>query len=341
MIRNLIGTVLAVLLVITPGWGVADTSDYIWNQQFTKKMALAEKGDQTAQYEVGKMLQKGQGTPVNMGEAFKWFNKAADQGHVRAGYKLGYMYHRGEGVTKNNDKAFQWIKKAANEDYAPAMFYLGQLYASGAGTGKDLRQALSWYQKANAKGYHPAKAAVSAIKQQIADNAASAEAPAPAAPVQQASAAPVQAARPAAAPAKPKAQPKQAASNADTLASLLGSTWKREGKPAAEFPSETTSCSEKRKRIICSSKEIEVKESYGTVTYKIEAMIGNFKGAEFSNQYRKNVTLIFPKDPENTKAKIPIEYGPQQPQLMRCKFDGQDGFTCTTQDKKVLSFKKS
>jgi hypothetical protein len=333
-IKNLIGTVMAAMLVMTPCVGVADTSDYIWNQQFTKKMALAEKGDQTAQYEVGNMLQKGQGTPVDLAKAFKWFNKAADQGNIRAGYKLGYMYHRGDGVTKNNDKAFQWIKKAANEDYAPAMFYLGQLYASGAGTNKDLRQALSWYQKASAKGYYPAKAAVKATKQHIAESAPPPPVAAPA-PVQQASAV-----RPVAV-AKPSSPPKKAASDADPLSFLLGSTWKRDGKPAAEFPSQATACSEKRKRIICNSKEIEAKESYGTVTYKIEAMIGNFKGNEFSNQYRKNVTLIFPKDPDNAKAKIPIEYGPQQPKLMRCKFDGKDSISCTTPDKKVLSFKKS
>ncbi len=340
--KTILGLLFAILLASVYAPGMADTSDYIWNQQFAKKMGLAEQGDVKAQYDVGKMLQKGQGTPRNSAEAFKWFSKAAEQGHIRAGYKLGVMYHKGDGVEKNNAMAFKWVKKAADDNYAPAMFYLGQLYASGAGTTKDLNKALGWYQKANAKGYHPAKGAITATKRQIAEAA-----PPPPPPPQRVAAAapaPQPAAKPASKPAAPRAAAKPAskpaAGTTNLLATVIGRTWNHEGKPAAVFPSEATSCSVSNNRIICNSAEMEVEEPYGTVTYKVESMIGNFKGKEFSNQFRRNVTLIFPSDPDNPDVKIPIDYGPQQPELMRCKMVGK-GITCTTQDNKTKSYKQS
>lgn len=334
--KTLFGFLFAILLTTVSSLSMADTSDYIWNQQFAKKMGLAEQGDAKAQYDVGKMLQKGQGTGQNSAEAFKWFSKAAKQGHVRAGYKLGTMYHKGEGVAKNNAQAFKWVKKAADSNYAPAMFYLGQLYASGAGTTKDLKKALGWYQKANAKGYHPAKAAILATKRQIADAAPPPPPRRVAAPAPQ----PKPKSTKPAAPAPRKKAAKPAAGTANLLAAVIGSTWNHEGKPAAEFPSQSTSCSVSNNRIICKSAEMDVEEPYGTVTYKVESMIGNFKGKEFSNQYRRNVTLIFPNDPDNPDVVIPIDYGPQQPELMRCKMLGK-GITCTTQDNKIKSYKKS
>jgi hypothetical protein len=335
--KTLFGFLFVILLASASTLSMADTSDYIWNQQFAKKMGLAEQGDAKAQYDVGKMLQKGQGTGQNSAEAFKWFSKAAKQGHIRAGYKVGAMYHKGEGVAKNNAQAFKWVKKAADNNYAPAMFYLGQLYARGAGTPKDLNKALGWYQKANAKGYHPAKGAIVATKRQIADAA-------PPPPPQRRAAVAAPAPRPAAKPAprKKAAKPasKPATGKTNVLASVIGNTWKHEGKPATEFPSESTSCSVANNRIICNSAEMEVEEPYGTVSYKVESMIGNFKGKEFSNQYRRNVTMIIPSEPDNPDVIIPIDYGPQQPELMRCKMIGK-GITCTTQDKKTKSYKKS
>lgn len=331
MIKKSIGIILAIILSVASSVAMADESDYIWNEQFKKKMALAEQGDAKAQYDIGKMFQKGQGTKRNSEEAFKWFSKAANQGHERAGYKVGYLYHKGEGVGKNNSKAFKWIKQSADKNYPPAMFYLGQLYASGAGTKKNLKNALSWYEKADAKGYHPAKAAVKATKSKLAQAAP----PPPPPPVAAPSSKPAPAA-----PTRVAKKSGPSAGSSNVLASLIGSKWKTKGKSATEFPSALTECSVKNGKIVCLSKEMEREESYGTVSYKIEAVIGNIKGKEFSNQYREMVTLIFPSDPDNPDVKIPIDYGPQAAQLMRCKLVGNSGITCTTQKNKVRKFKK-
>ena len=70
----------------------------------------------------------------------------------------------------------------------------------------------------------------------------------------------------------------------------------------------------------CESNELEIDESYGVVSYKMEATYAGFNDkGEFNGEYRKNVTLIFPNDPDDPDVVIPIDYGPQEKELMRCK----------------------
>ncbi|MFN3397081.1 MAG: tetratricopeptide repeat protein [Sulfurimicrobium sp.] len=72
-------------------------------------LALAEKGQVDAQYNIARMLQDGDGAPKNAGEAAKWFRKAAEQGDKESQYYLGLMYLRGEGVTANEKEAQKWF----------------------------------------------------------------------------------------------------------------------------------------------------------------------------------------------------------------------------------------
>jgi len=54
------------------------------NLTFEKILAEAEKGDKDSQYELAYMYQFGRGTSIELKEAFKWYNKAANQGHKSA-----------------------------------------------------------------------------------------------------------------------------------------------------------------------------------------------------------------------------------------------------------------
>jgi hypothetical protein len=72
-------------------------------------LALAEKGQVDAQYNVARMLQDGDGTVQNPVEAMKWYRKAAEQGDQESQYYLGLMYLRGEGVTANEAEAQKWF----------------------------------------------------------------------------------------------------------------------------------------------------------------------------------------------------------------------------------------
>lgn len=316
--------ILAALLLAS--MAQADNSDYIWNQTFEKKFALAKQGDVKAQYDVGNMYLKGQGTAQNAKEAFNWFSKAASQGYARAEYKLGYLYQRGTGVTKSQDKAYDWLKKSAEKGYTPAMFYLGQLYV-GRG---EYRNALTWYQRADDKGYHPAKAEIPKMQAKIA-SARVQSAPAPVArkPVARAAVTPKPAAK---LVAKNTASPKPA-SKAVTLgkrarytqAVVSTGNWRLAGKPADLLPSDASVCKRRGDKIICQSDEVVVEEKYGEVSYKMNAEILNFnEDSEFSVEYQKNVTLIFPSEPDNPKLVIPIEYGLQKKEVMRCKLIKND-----------------
>lgn len=330
---------ITIMCLLLPAVVLADKSDYIWNMQFEQKLELAQKGDVKAQYDVANMYLKGQGTTRSAEKAFEWYEKAAQQNHVSAVYKIGYLYSKGEGVEKDYRKAYDWIKRAAEQDYRPAMFYLGKLYASGAGTGKDLNAALRWFEKADEAGYHPAKKAIAETRAELAQLARQQQAAATPPPV--ASAAPVvrpaprQAPRPAAAPVA------AAASSQDEAIAMIAATkWLQNGKPADVLPSAQTDCQVRNNLIACASEDLKENQPYGVVTYRVESMIGNFKGNKFSTQYRKNVTLILPAEPDNPKAKIPIEYGPQPPVRMECELLDNKGVSCKTPDNKLLVYSK-
>ncbi|MDP2786384.1 MAG: tetratricopeptide repeat protein [Sulfurimicrobium sp.] len=68
-------------------------------------LALAEKGQVDAQYNIARMIQDGDGTAQNPAEAAKWFQKAAKQGDREARHYLGLMYLRGEGVAASETEA--------------------------------------------------------------------------------------------------------------------------------------------------------------------------------------------------------------------------------------------
>lgn len=317
--KKIIG-LLALLLAIT---AQADNSDYIWNQQFEKKFALAKQGDMKAQYDIGNMYLKGQGTARNAKEAFDWFSKSAEQGYSRAEYKLGYLYQRGNGVPKDQDKAYTWLKKSAQKDYTPAMFYLGKLY-TGRG---EHDNALFWYSRADEKGYYPAKAEIQKTRALIAKarEQRAAEAvvvQAKASPPKKA--APASVAKPAAAPrvAKQVSAPSASSSKKARYAYAVVSTgnWRLAGKPTIFLPSDVSVCQTSGDKIICQSDEQEAEEKYGVVSYRMNTEIMGFdSNAEFDIEYQKNVTLIFPSDPDDPQLLIPIEYGPQKKELMRCK----------------------
>ena len=56
---------------------------------------LATKGDSWAQFNLGRMYQRGHGVPQDYNEALRWWRRAAAQGEAWAQFNLGAMYERG------------------------------------------------------------------------------------------------------------------------------------------------------------------------------------------------------------------------------------------------------
>lgn len=162
------------------------------NLAYRYYLKAAEQGDADAMFIVGGLYMKGQGTPVNRSEAFKWlydaavngrsskesqkilaeffltgegvpqnytealqwYERAAEGGDVEAQNELAYLYFTGQQVEKDYEKAHHWFKQAAEKGYALAQYNIGILWYTGNGVpATDLVKAYAWFNLAAANGH--------------------------------------------------------------------------------------------------------------------------------------------------------------------------------------------
>lgn len=114
---------------------------------------LADRGDASAQYNLGAMYGKGEGVRRSPAEAMRLFRMAADQGNSEAQFNLGFIYETGEGVPENPVEAFKWYEKAAYNGHMGAQGALGNLYIDGRGVEKNELLGAKWHQKAADQGH--------------------------------------------------------------------------------------------------------------------------------------------------------------------------------------------
>jgi uncharacterized protein len=114
---------------------------------------LAEQGNVSAQTNLGRMYQRGDGVALNYEEAAKWYRKAADQGRASAQNSLGRLYNYGKGVVQDYKEAAKWYFKAAEQGNSSAQNSLGGLYKYGMGVAQDYKEAVKWYRKAAKQGH--------------------------------------------------------------------------------------------------------------------------------------------------------------------------------------------
>jgi TPR repeat protein len=74
---------------------------------------LAERGNPSAQFNLGVMYAVGHGVKKNLAEAVKWFTLAAEQGYNNAQRNLGSMYILGQGVEQDFVKGYLWADLSA------------------------------------------------------------------------------------------------------------------------------------------------------------------------------------------------------------------------------------
>ena len=73
------------------------------------------------------MLEKGEGSPIDITEALHWYGKAAQQQVPEAQLRLGDCYMAGRGITQDPDIARSWYERAAALGNAEAVIRLNQL----------------------------------------------------------------------------------------------------------------------------------------------------------------------------------------------------------------------
>lgn len=120
--------------------------------EFERRMSLAEQGDVEAQLKVAHSYQEGKGTAQDFAAAQKWFLKSAEQGNVSAAFWVGFGYIGGSGVERDPVVAVTWLKKAAYGGHAFAQQVLANQYCTGNGIEKDLAEAYALYNLAIATG---------------------------------------------------------------------------------------------------------------------------------------------------------------------------------------------
>ena len=97
-----------------------------------KCLALREKaaelGHAEAQFQCGRMYDRGEGTPADKTKALRWYETAAEQGHVDAQFFCGVMYDAGDGTARDRDKARVYFQMAAEQGDKEAAQMLADLF---------------------------------------------------------------------------------------------------------------------------------------------------------------------------------------------------------------------
>ena len=112
----------------------------------------AAQGDARAQYAIALRYAQGQGTPQNLTDAVRWFERAAAAGFAPAQYRLAVLYERGQGVAKDLGRARSWYQAAAEKGNVKSMHNLAVSASSAKDGGADYALAAKWYGEAAAYG---------------------------------------------------------------------------------------------------------------------------------------------------------------------------------------------
>ena len=54
------------------------------------------------------------GAPPDKVQVYQWLLKAAEQGHARTMFNLGRMLEKGDGIAKDEERALTWYQRAVS-----------------------------------------------------------------------------------------------------------------------------------------------------------------------------------------------------------------------------------
>jgi len=142
--------------------GLAVTQSYTLAAKWYR--LAADQGQAAAELALGELYEVGQGVKRDESEAAKWYHLAAEQGNPGAQYSLAALYVLGKGVTADAAEAIKWYRLAADQGDALAQFNLGMRYHEGRGIAAEPVQAYQWLSLAAAQGITDAAQARDALK---------------------------------------------------------------------------------------------------------------------------------------------------------------------------------
>jgi TonB family protein len=92
------------------------TADYDTTRAIHISAAAAAEGDLNALYRLGILLSMKAKSETDRTKAFALLKSAAEQGFASAQYDMGRRYEKGNGVAANLDEAMRWYKLAAAQE---------------------------------------------------------------------------------------------------------------------------------------------------------------------------------------------------------------------------------
>lgn len=112
----------------------------------------AVAGDRDQQYELAKLLDRGDGLPRDMNAATGWYGRAAEQGHVPAALELNHRRHEGQGIEADEAKIAAALRTAVDTGDTEAMRALADMTIYGRGGPRNPHEALALLHRAADKG---------------------------------------------------------------------------------------------------------------------------------------------------------------------------------------------
>lgn len=113
---------------------------------------LADEGNPTAVYYLGKMYNEGLGVPQNKELALEYFKRADSAYNTEATVQLAKAFLADDQPENYKDLAIQYLKKAAYAGNAEALYMLGNIYAEGILVPKEYTYAFGYYLLGALKG---------------------------------------------------------------------------------------------------------------------------------------------------------------------------------------------
>lgn len=127
----------------------------------------AKAGDAEAMFAAGRMVDLGEGVPVDQKRAIVYYKDAAVKGNPDAQSALATYFYTGQLVDKNLVTARQLFGEAALRGQPDAMFNLGVMSALGEGGPKDVTIAYVWLSLAKAAAVASAGAVLKTVAPQL------------------------------------------------------------------------------------------------------------------------------------------------------------------------------
>lgn len=153
--KKLLSAILASLVMTTAAPALADVKDGVdawgrgdYSAAVKEWRGPAASGDADAQFNLAQAYKLGRGVEQNLGEAEKWYQKAAKQGHLQASDNYGLILFQNNRRTE----ALPYLQASADRGEPRAQYVLGTGHFNGDFVPKDYVRAYALMTRASASG---------------------------------------------------------------------------------------------------------------------------------------------------------------------------------------------